>query len=47
MTAKELRTLIEQIDELVEPFKTRNRTNPPRAARAVSFQVRAVPAVKS
>jgi DNA-binding transcriptional ArsR family regulator len=43
MTSKELRTLTRQIQELVEPFLTRNRLTPPRGARPVSFQLRVVP----
>jgi DNA-binding transcriptional ArsR family regulator len=43
LTAPELKNLMAQIDELVEPLKKRNRREPPRDARAVSFQLRAVP----
>jgi DNA-binding transcriptional ArsR family regulator len=43
VTAGELTTLLEQIKELLEPLKARNRPDPPRAARPVSFQLRAVP----
>jgi DNA-binding transcriptional ArsR family regulator len=44
LTAPELKNLMAQIDELLEPLKMRNRRNPPRDARTVSFQFRAVPA---
>jgi DNA-binding transcriptional ArsR family regulator len=43
VTAPELTKLMAQIDELVEPFKARNRAEPPLGARMVSFQLRAVP----
>ena len=43
LTARELKRLRTQIDELVEPLKVRNRDKPPRSARPVSFQIRAVP----
>jgi hypothetical protein len=43
LTARELKRLRTQIDELVEPLKARNRERPPRAARLVSFQMRAFP----
>lgn len=43
VTARELKQLTTQIDELIEPFRTRSRQRPPRTARTVSFQIRAVP----
>jgi DNA-binding transcriptional ArsR family regulator len=43
LTARELKRLVSQIEELLEPFRKRRRERPPRSARTVSFQVRAVP----
>lgn len=43
LTAPELKKLMSQIHALVEPLKTRNRPQPPRNARLVSLQLRAVP----
>jgi DNA-binding transcriptional ArsR family regulator len=43
VTSRELKRLVEQIDELIGPLKKRNRERPPRSARTVSFQLRAVP----
>jgi DNA-binding transcriptional ArsR family regulator len=43
VTAGELTALIEQIKELLEPLKVRNRPRSPRGARQISFQLRAVP----
>ncbi len=43
ITARELTRLLKQIDELTEPFKRLNRERPPKGARTVSFQIRAVP----
>jgi DNA-binding transcriptional ArsR family regulator len=43
LTARELAKLLKQIDELTEPFKRLNRERPPKGARSVSFQIRAVP----
>jgi DNA-binding transcriptional ArsR family regulator len=43
LTARELKRLRAQIDELVEPLKVRNRERPPRSARPVSFQLRIFP----
>jgi hypothetical protein len=35
--------VLKQIDELIEPLKRLNRERPPKGARTVSFQIRAVP----
>ncbi len=43
VTARELKRLLDQIADLVEPLKARNRPRPPRSARPVSFQTRAFP----
>jgi DNA-binding transcriptional ArsR family regulator len=43
VTARELTKLLKQIDELTEPLKRLNRERPPKGARIVSFQIRAVP----
>ena len=43
LTAGELTRALEQIDEILEPFKRRNRPDPPPAARPVAYQFRAVP----
>lgn len=43
VTASELKELLERIDEILEPWKRVNREDVPEAARAVSFQLRAVP----
>ena len=43
VTPRELVKLLKQIDELTEPLKRLNRERPPKGARAVSFQIRAVP----
>lgn len=43
ITSRELKRLTGQIEELIRPFKKRNRERPPRAARTVSFQLRVVP----
>jgi DNA-binding transcriptional ArsR family regulator len=43
ITARELGKLLKQIDELTEPYKRLNRERPPKGARTVSFQIRAVP----
>lgn len=44
VTAQELTKATQQIKELLEPLTRRNRPDPPRGARPVSFQIRAVPA---
>jgi DNA-binding transcriptional ArsR family regulator len=43
VTARELAKLLKQIDELTDPLKRLNRERPPKGARSVSFQIRAVP----
>ena len=43
MTARELVKLFKQIDDLTEPLRRLNRERLPKGARAVSFQIRAVP----
>jgi DNA-binding transcriptional ArsR family regulator len=43
VTAGELRDLLAQVDELLAPFKRIDRPDPPKGARTVTFQVRAVP----
>ena len=43
VTARELKKLLEQVDALMEPLKRLNRGRPPKGARTVSFQIRAVP----
>ena len=43
VTAQELKRLVGQIEELIGPLKKRHRERPPRSARTVSFQIRAVP----
>jgi DNA-binding transcriptional ArsR family regulator len=43
LTAVELKRLNAEIDKLVEPYRHRSRERPPRASRAVSFQLRVVP----
>jgi hypothetical protein len=43
VTAHELTKTAQQIKELLEPLTKRSRVDPPRGARLVSFQIRAVP----
>jgi DNA-binding transcriptional ArsR family regulator len=43
VTARELKRLTTQIDELTRPLIKSNRRQPPKGARLVSFQLRAVP----
>jgi DNA-binding transcriptional ArsR family regulator len=43
VTARELKRLVAQIEALTEPLTVRNRQRPPKGARRVSFQLRAVP----
>lgn len=47
LTARELKRLVAQIEELLQPFKKRRRERPPHSARTVSFQLRAVPVDRS
>ncbi len=43
VTPRELKRLIAQIEELTKPLTRRDRDRPPKGARPVSFQIRAVP----
>ena len=43
VTARELKRVLEQIEELTKPLMMRARPIPPKGARPISFQLRAVP----
>jgi DNA-binding transcriptional ArsR family regulator len=43
MTADELKRLADDLQELVDPYRRRNRTDPPDGSRAVTVQLRGFP----
>ncbi len=45
MTADELATLFAGVQELLEPYRLRNRTDAPAEAKPVTFQVRGMPLI--